>query len=311
MANVKAKLKSKVTGDVYYLATLAELVTNAKGETLENVEAGAQVNVLEGVQLNGTDVTIGANKKANIVLPAAAEYTMVKQEEAEEGYASTYYLAKDNVQVGAKINLAKDQVLQNVELKQCETAGTPIADLKVGDYYFEFTFQNKETPIYLAAKALTDVYTAGAGLTLTNGQFAVNTEDTAIQGEIEENSKKFVQAGKIFTALNGKQDNIEDLDDIRDNATAGKAAKDAVDAMGDIVSHNANEFADASHNHAIADVTGLQDALSAKQDEITVTAAKALVSDNNGKVSASAVTATELGLLSGMTDMLVIEPISE
>lgn len=51
------------------------------------------------------------------------------------------------------------------------------------------------------------------------------------------------------TAWNGKQDAIEDLATIRQNASAGAAAKTAVDAMGDIVSHDASEFAVAGHNH--------------------------------------------------------------
>lgn len=40
---------------------------------LDGIEAGAQVNDIEGVQLNGVDVTLDGNKKANIVLPTATE----------------------------------------------------------------------------------------------------------------------------------------------------------------------------------------------------------------------------------------------
>lgn len=48
-------------------------MTSADKEKLDAIEAGAQVNVLEGVQLNGTDLTIDANKKVNVVLPTATE----------------------------------------------------------------------------------------------------------------------------------------------------------------------------------------------------------------------------------------------
>ena len=41
-----------------------------------------------------------------------------------------------------------------------------------------------------------------------------------------------------------------------------------------------------------------------KQDAITVTASKALVSNSSGKVAASSVTATELGYLSGVTSAI-------
>lgn len=86
-------------------------------------------------------------------------------------------------------------------------------------------------------------------------------------------TNKFVTAANK-TTWNNKQDAISDLTTIRANATAGKAAKDAVDAMGDIVSHNASEFqeagdyAAAEHTHAIADITDLQTTLNSKQDTI-------------------------------------------
>ena len=83
-------------------------------------------------------------------------------------------------------------------------------------------------------------------------------------------TNKFVTAANK-TTWNGKQDAINDLSTIRSNATAGKSAKDAVDAMGDIVSHDADEFAEAEHTHAISDVTNLQTTLDGKQAQITST----------------------------------------
>lgn len=51
-------------------------------------------------------------------------------------------------------------------------------------------------------------------------------------------------------------------------------------------------------NEAIASLTA---AIEAKQDAITLTANKAVVTDANGKLKASSVTATQLGYLSGVT----------
>jgi len=256
MANEELNIQIKdLSGNLLFPKTKGAVVINNAGDNLGGVEAGAQVNVLEGITVDGQAVTI-TNKIAAITLPTAAEYSMAKQATAEEGYAATYYLTKDGVQTGEKINIAKDQVLQNVELKKCTVADQPIAGLKVGDYYFDFTFQNKSEHIYLAAKDLTDVYTAGAGLTLNNGEFAVNTADTAVvDAVVTENSTKLVQSGAVFTAVkavaddldtheadavkhitaaerttwNAKQDAIADLATIRSNAEAGKAAKDALD----------------------------------------------------------------------------------
>lgn len=78
-----------------------------------------------------------------------------------------------------------------------------------------------------------------------------------------------------------KQDVIEDLSTIRSNATAGKSAKDAVDAMGNIVSHDIDEFATAEqgtkadsavqpedlNNYATTDA--LSAGLDTKQDTIS------------------------------------------
>ena len=46
-------------------------MTSADKGKLDAIETGAQVNVLEGVQLNGADLTIDSNKKVNVVLPTA------------------------------------------------------------------------------------------------------------------------------------------------------------------------------------------------------------------------------------------------
>ena len=70
----------------------------------------------------------------------------------------------------------------------------------------------------------------------------------------------------------------------------------------------------ASHTHTTAQITGLDDALEGKQGAITggastitednLTASRALVSNSSGKVAASAVTATELGYLDGVTSAI-------
>jgi hypothetical protein len=255
--------------------------TDALKTKLEGVETGAQVNVLEGVQLNGTDITIDANKKANIVLPAAAEYTMIKQDTAETGYASTYYLSKDGVQVGAKINIAKDQVLDDVQLLQCTVADEPIEGLEVGDWYFDFSFVNKDEHVYLAAKDLTDVYTAGAGLTLTNGEFAVNTADTSVVDTAPTaSSTKLVQSGGVKAALDGKVDNLSSA------ATAGTYTK---------VTIQANGLVSAGADLAESDIPELH---LSKVTDVTATAAEVNVLDG---ITA---TTTELNYVDGVTSSI-------
>ena len=45
--------------------------TDADATKLAGIQAGAQVNAIEGVQLNGTDLTPDANKKVNVTVPTA------------------------------------------------------------------------------------------------------------------------------------------------------------------------------------------------------------------------------------------------
>jgi len=49
------------------------LMTADEHTKLANIATGAQVNVLEGVQVNGTDLTIDANKKVNVVISGKAD----------------------------------------------------------------------------------------------------------------------------------------------------------------------------------------------------------------------------------------------
>lgn len=161
-----------VDGNLLFPKTKGSLVLNNNDENLGEVEAGAEVNIIEGVQVNNTDLTPDANRKVNVSVPA---YSIEKQTTAETGYAATYYLTKDGVLQGTKINIAKDQVLDNVEQKTCTTADVPVQGYVVGDIYWEFTFQNTSKKLYMRLSDFVDVYTAGNGLSLNNKVFAIDT----------------------------------------------------------------------------------------------------------------------------------------
>ena len=55
----------------------------------------------------------------------------------------------------------------------------------------------------------------------------------------------------LSDALDAKQDSINDLSTIRDNASAGKTASDTIATYGNVVTHNANEFVDTTTNQSI------------------------------------------------------------
>lgn len=248
MAQKKVQLKD-LNGNSLLPKTLAELVTNANGDTLETVEAGAQVNILEKVQLNGTDIAIN-NKTANIVLPAAIEYSIVKAETPDAGMSATYQLAKDGVVFGTKINVAKDMVVSKGEVKSCTVKDVPVAGLNVGDPYIELTIANSETPLYIPCKDFVDVYTAGnETITIADHKISVN---------LTELQKTFYTEGEVDALLDTKQGNLTDPQLAAANSGITEAKRQGYDA------HLANADVHVTAEQKTA-WTGKQDALSVAQ----------------------------------------------
>lgn len=104
-------------------------------------------------------------------------YTIAEQTTAEEGYIKTYQLQEVvggvATQAGVKINIPKDFLVKNAEVKTVTAADKAEGgifynndDFQVGDKYIDFTVNAKasqtageETHIYLNVKDLVDVYT--------------------------------------------------------------------------------------------------------------------------------------------------------
>lgn len=156
--------------------------TTAEKTKLNGIATGAQVNVIEGVQVNGADLTI-TDKKVNVVIPEAAEYSVIEAT-ADEGYAKAYSLTKDGTAVGAKINIPKDLVVSGGSVKEVVTAGQPYAGAVVGDKYIDLTLNDSaEDHIYIAVKDLVDVYTAGNGVNVsTDNKISVVVNSASANG---------------------------------------------------------------------------------------------------------------------------------
>lgn len=106
------------------------------------------------------------------------EYSIEKQETAEDGYAVSYRLRKtvgeDVSYVGDTINIAKDLMLQSASLETVTEDGTPYAEAKVGDPYIKMVFNNAEASnLYVPVKSLVDTYTAGSGIEIVDNKISV------------------------------------------------------------------------------------------------------------------------------------------
>lgn len=101
-----------------------------------------------------------------VVIPAAAEYSVVKDETSGD-FAAVYHLTKDGVNVGAAINIPKDMVVESgsvVENPEGQTAGT----------YIKLVLQNVAEPLYINVGSLIEYVTSGSQ---TGDMIVINISD--------------------------------------------------------------------------------------------------------------------------------------
>lgn len=122
--------------------------------------------------------------KAELQAIQIPEYSVAKQATAEAGFLSTYYLTKDGAQVGEKINIPKDFLVNSADIKTVETADTPYAGAQVGDLYIDFVINSKSADdtashVYLPVNELVDAYTGGNGIEVSAQNLISAKIDTA------------------------------------------------------------------------------------------------------------------------------------
>lgn len=154
-------------------------------EAIEDLDVtDAEVSGQYVSAVSETDGKITVTRKA---LPTAAEYTMVKQATAEEKMAATYYLTKDGTQVGAKINIPKDQFLKEAHFckdsSEVPSGHTAPAGTEFPAILFIFTTAAGDVDTWVSVKDLVDVYTAGDGIDITNNVVSakVKTGETYLE----------------------------------------------------------------------------------------------------------------------------------
>ena len=216
--------------------TVGKAVENANGDTLENVEAGAQVNVVETIQLDGTAYE-ASNKVVNLPVYTQAQTDAKINSKIASAYkpggtktlATLPALTADNL--GFVYNMSADFTTTADFVEGAGKkfkAGVDVGIVNVG---------TDENPTYK--------YNVLAGFVDTD-KYDAHVEDTDVHVTTTDKS-----------TWNGKQDAIADLATIRSNASAGKSASDTISGYGDIVTHDADEFL-TEHQ----DISGKQDVIS-------------------------------------------------
>ena len=131
---------------------------------------------------------LNALKKARQTADVRYGVTVEKLETATEGYAHSYIVKQNNVQVGATINIPKDFLVKSATVETVATADTPVAGYTVGQKYLDFVVNTVDGDataqhIYLLVDELVDVYNAGNGIELgANNTFAVKIDATNANG---------------------------------------------------------------------------------------------------------------------------------
>lgn len=164
----------------------------------------------------------------------APEYTVVKQATAEEGFFSTYYLTKDGAQVGEKINIPKDFLVNSADILEVETADQPYEGAQVGDLYIDFVINSKNADdtvshVYLPVNELVDAYTGGNGIEVSAQNVISAKVDTANANGLEVTTDGFklnlastTAAGAQSAADKAKLDGIATGATKVEASTAGK-----------------------------------------------------------------------------------------
>lgn len=126
----------------------------AVGGTTTEPTIGVKISPAAGNALSIDDTE--GQEGLKVIIPTAAEYTVVKDGTPEDGYAATYHLTKDGVNTGAAINIPKDMVVQSgsvVTNPEGHDAGT----------YLKLVLANADnTEIFIPVDTLIEYVTSGS-----------------------------------------------------------------------------------------------------------------------------------------------------
>lgn len=212
-------------------------------------------------------------------IPAQTDYTVTcadaDYEATTDAPAFKRHTLTQNGNTICTIDIPKELVVEAGSVKEVAEADKPYAGAVVGDKYIELVIANQDEPIYVPAKDLVDIYTAKDGATevqvaisntneisatLVNGGI---TEEKLAQGVKTKLNKTWeevgVAAGLVEALENGQvKTNKEAIEAINNESTGIlKQAKDYADGL-------AGNYAEAEHDHVVADITDFDTAVADK-----------------------------------------------
>lgn len=299
MADLLKKLN--LNGTEYELG-----MSSAERAKLEAIEAQAQVNKLEGVQVDGSDLTI-SGKKVNIDLstPISGAVSAAKEElngtiNGIDGRLQTVegaYETKDNVVAAkneaiaaGKVTIAEsagtgnvlktytftqnDETIGTINLaKDLVVSGGEIVE-KDGVKYLSLSIANQEAPVEIPVADLVDVYTGSTYIAISeSNEISVKLAD--LDAELV---KETSTVGAAIKAADAK--GAQGISD----AAAAKTAADNAQAHSEGVRTDLGNKADeaSSTGSAFARIADLKKAIA----DLTGTSGESIESQIDNKISA-------------------------
>ena len=165
---------SAETSDVHY--PTEKLVKDSLDLKLEAADLPTKTSDLTN-DGDGTDPFLTEHQSLDSTI-----VTVEKQATAETGYAATYVVKQDSTQVGVKINIPKDLLLQSASVETVGSTPTSLEtanNLTTGDSYIKLIANtvdgdDAQTPLVIPIDDIFDLQSADEStLTLSNGVYSV------------------------------------------------------------------------------------------------------------------------------------------
>jgi len=188
--------ENTVADAIAALDAAAISISGAANNAIEVTSSGeGNVNKTVGLKIAANDKFLSQTADG-----LSATFELVKAETLISGdvNAAEYYLAdKNGAQVGARINIPKDQFLKSVEFVE----GTGSADDKL---HFVFTTAGGDVEQDVSLSGLFNEYIEGNGITLTASATGI-----VIAGKVDSTSEEFLTVGEGGFKLAGVQTAID------------------------------------------------------------------------------------------------------
>ena len=217
--------------------------------------------------------------------------------------AAVYQLTKDGEPVGVKINIPKDMVIEDGEVKTVETPDDPYPGAQVGDKYIDLVIANKsDSHLYIPVNDLVDVYTAGDAYVNISGQ-SISLNYEPLKNQIILDASTAFDINGIKASLSSNNQGIENLTESVEalQTTVGDASNGLVKDVNDL------KTTVAGHTTSISKIDTsigtLETGLSAANSNITKLqnavgdASKGLVKDVNDLKTTVQSQGTRIGTL--------------